>query len=85
MVHTCAVTQVRSQLHDTHQMRIVSLESLCLLCFFSDESSFLFLTVLLVLCGVRAWFTLQLSGFRYLSLSLGVLPFACPVLQLTGG
>lgn len=42
MVHTCAVTQVRSQLHDMHQVRIVSLESLCLLCFFSDESYFLF-------------------------------------------
>lgn len=72
MVHTCAVTQVRSQLHDMHQRRIVSLESLRLLCFFffSYESYFLFdcLTVRLVPRRVRAWFALQPSRFCYLSL-----------------
>lgn len=70
MVHTCAVTQVCSQLHDTHQMRIVSVQSLCLLCFLSHESYFLFdcLTVCLVLDRVRAWCTLQLIQISHLVL-----------------
>lgn len=86
-VHTCAVTQACSQLRDMRQVRIVSLQSLCLLCFFSDESYFQFdcLTARLVPHRARAWFALQLGRSRYLGLSLGVLPIASPVLQLTRG
>lgn len=75
MVHTCAVTQARSQLHDMYQVRIVSLESRYLLRFFSrmkaDAALKDYLTVRLVLYGMRTWFTLQLSRFRSVRLSLG--------------